>query len=140
MLALTPFYRHSLYDPFRNFEKLERRVFGDRIVPDFRFDLYEEGEKYIVVADLPGIDKNDIDVEIEPPYLTVRATREAPGEGENSRRYIHAERFFGSFERTFNIAEVDAEAVSAVYENGVLKLTMPKKTVESSKKKSIAVE
>ena len=140
MLALTPFYRHSLYDPFRDFEKLERRFFGDRAVPDFRFDLYEEDEKYIVVADLPGVDKNDIDIEIEPPFLTVRATREAPNEREDSRRYIHAERYFGSFERTFNIAEVDAETVSAVYENGVLKLTMPKKAPEASKKKSIAIE
>ena len=140
MLALTPFYRHSLYDPFRDFEKLERRFFGDRTVPDFRFDLYEEGEIYVIKADLPGIAKADIDIEIEPPYLTVRATREAPSAEGTDRRYIHSERFYGSFERTFDIAGVDAESVSAAYENGVLTLTMPKKKAESTKKKSIAVE
>ena len=140
MLALTPFYRHSLYGPFRDFERLERRFFGDRIASDFRFDLYEEEENYVLEADLPGVAKADIDIEIESPYLTVRATREAPDEENGERRYIHSERFYGSFERTFDFAGVDSETLSATFDNGVLKLKIPKKKAESQKKKSITIE
>lgn len=140
MLALTPFYRHALYDPFKEIEKLERRFFGDGSAPDFRFDLYEEGDNYIIEADIPGFSKSDINLEIEAPYLTIRAGREVPNVEENTRRYIHSERFFGTFERTFNIAEVDADGILAAYENGVLKLTMPKKKAENPKKKSLSIE
>lgn len=140
MLALTPFYRRALYDPFRDFEKLERRFFGDRQTPDFRFDLYEEKGKYTIEADLPGFQKSNIDIEVEPPYLTIRAVREAPCTDGEDRRYIYSERFFGSFERTFDIAEVDGESISAAYENGVLKLTMTKKRTEEPKKKTIEIE
>ena len=140
MLALTPFYRHSLSDSFRDFEKLERRLMGDRVLFNFCFDLYEGGENYILEADLPGVAKKDIDIEIESPYLTVRVTRETPKEDGAERRYIHSERFFGSLERTFDIAEVDVDAVSATFENGVLKLVMPKRKADDPKKKSIAIE
>lgn len=140
MLALTPLYRHTLYDPFKEFEKLERRFFGDRVTPDFRFDLYEKEENFIIEADLPGVLKSDINIEIEAPYLTIRVTRESKNADDAAIRYIHSERFFGSFERTFDIADVDTEAISASYENGVLKLTMPKKKAENHKKKSLVIE
>lgn len=140
MLALTPFYRHALYDPFKEFEKLERRFFSDRVTPDFRFDLYEKDGNYVIEADLPGFSKSDINIEIEAPYLTIRATREAPDAESGQRRYVHSERFFGSLERTFDIAEIDADAILAAYENGVLMLTMPKKKAENPKKKSVEIE
>ena len=140
MLALTPFYHRSIYDPFREFEKLERRIFGDRATPDFRFDLYEEEDSYIIEADLPGFLKSDINIEIEPPYLTVRATREVPRAERDEGRYLHSERFFGSFERSFDIANTDADGISAAYENGVLTLKIPKKKEETPKKISLSVE
>ena len=140
MLALTPFYRHALYDPFKEFDRLERRIFGERAASELRFDLYEKDETYIIEADLPGFSKSDINVEFEPPYLTVRATREAPKvEGEGCR-YIHSERYFGTLERTFDVAEVDAGAASVTFENGVLRLVMPKKRVEKSNKFSLPIE
>ena len=140
MFALTPFYRHTVYDPFKDFEKLERRFFGDRATQDFGFDLYEEDESFVIEADLPGFSKSDIDIEIESPYLTIRAKREPAKTDGDERRYIHSERFFGSLERSFDIAQIDTDRISAAYENGVLTLTMPKKKVESPKKKSLSIE
>ena len=140
MLALTPFYRRTIYDPFKEFERLERRFFGDRTTSDFRFDLYEKDDCYIMEADLPGFSKSDINIEIEPPYLTIKAVR-SPKEAEREDgRYIHSERFFGGFERTFDIAGVDTEGISATYEDGVLCLVMSKKKMETSKKISLPIE
>ena len=140
MLALTPFYRRSLYNPFRELENFERRFFGDRTEADFRFDLYEKEEKYIIEADLPGFSKSNIDVSIEPPYLTVRAVREVPKDDGDARRYIHSERFFGSIERTFDIADSEAEGINVAYENGVLRITIPKRKNETPKKISLPIE
>ena len=138
MLALTPFRRYAPYDPFKELERLEQRFFGDRSPSGFPFDLYEEEDRYIVEADLPGFMKNEIEIEIEAPYLTIRASRESSG--AEQRRYIHSERFFGRFERTFDVSGVDTDAILAGYENGVLKLTMPKKKADSPKKKSLEIE
>ena len=143
MFALTPFRRRSLgceYDPFREFENLERRFFGSAGMPDFRIDICEKEDCYLLEADLPGFSKSDINIEIEPPYLTIKAVR-SPKEAEREDgRYIHSERFFGGFERTFDIAGVDTEGISATYEDGVLCLVMPKKKMETSKKISLPIE
>ena len=138
MLALTPFRRFTPYDPFKEIERLEQRFFGNRTTSEFLFDLYEENEQYIAEAELPGFSKDEINIEIEVPYLTVRASRGS--EKAETRRYIHSERFYGAFERTFDISGVEADAIRAEYENGVLKLVMPKKKMDTPKKKSLDIE
>lgn len=142
MHSLTPFRRHSLlgFDPFREFENFERRVFGGVTMPELRADIRETEDSYILEADLPGYRKEDIAIELEGEYMTVRAERtsdENSGEGE---RYLRVERSFGSVERTFYLGGVDAEGIAASYENGVLSVRMPKKRAPEREKKTIKIE
>ena len=138
MFALTPFRRRSLageYDPFREFENLERRFFGSYVAPDLRIDISEKEECYVLEADLPGFSKEDIHIDLEGAYMTVRAERSSPkNEDEQNGRYLRSERVFGAVERTFELSGVDTDRLQATYDNGVLTVRMPKKTVESRKK------
>ncbi len=142
MFALTPFRRRSLvgeYDPFREFENLERRFFGSAVVPDFRIDISEREDRYVLEADLPGFSKEDIHIDLEGTYMTVRAERATPSTEGNEGHYLRSERTFGTVERTFELSGVDTDGLQASYENGVLTVQMPKKTVER-KKKTLSIE
>ena len=143
MFALSPFRRQGLtgnYDPFREFENLERRFFFGGALPDFRIDIREEGEEYILEADIPGVSKENISIEIEGAYMTIRAARTgSDGTGANST-YLRKERSFESVERTFEISGVDTDHLHASYENGVLSVTMPKKKNAEPKRRSLEID
>lgn len=141
MFALTPFRHRYLegYDPFREFENLERRFFARSDLPDFRIDIREEGDVYILEADLPGFNKEDIRIELEGNYMTVRGERSQKEEKEEGR-YLRSERSYGAVERTFDLSGVDAAALRAVYRDGVLTVTMPKKKVEQPKTHQLPIE
>lgn len=143
MHSLTPFRRHSLlggFDPFREFENLERRVFGGVTLPELRIDIRETEESYILEADLPGYRKEDISIELEGQYMSVRAERASDGKSEEGERYLRSERSFGSVERTFYLGGVDIDGLAASYENGVLSVKMPKKKAPEREKKTIQIE
>ena len=79
-------------------------------------------------ADLPGFKKEDIDVNLENNYLTIKAERKVENEEKDKKgRYIRCERSYGSFVRSFDVSDVDTDKITASYEDGVLKLNMPKK-------------
>lgn len=80
-------------------------------------------------SDLPGMKKEDIHIDIDGDRLSISAQRNASKEerDENSG-YIRCERSFGSFSRSFDISGIRAEGITAAYEDGVLKLTLPKQT------------
>ena len=142
MFALTPFRRRSLigeYDPFREFEHLERRIFGNAAMPDFRIDIREKEDMYILEADLPGFSKEDIHIDLEGAYMTIRAERATPASEGDEGHYLRSERSFDAVERTFELSGVDADGLRATYENGVLTVRMPKKSVEQ-KKKTLSIE
>lgn len=89
-------------------------------------DIIEEEGQFRVTAELPGIEKKDIHVDIKDNVLTLRGERskEKTAEGEH---YYRRERSFGSFTRSFSLPEnVDAEAIKADYKNGVLSIAIPK--------------
>ena len=143
MFALTPFYRRSVggtYDPFRELERVERRLLGAVSVPDFRVDLWEEKECFMLEAELPGFSKENITVEIEGAYMTVRAEREARREKEEETGTLHSERSTGVLERTFSLSGVNADEISARYENGLLTVKMPKKATTAPDKRTLAID
>jgi HSP20 family protein len=90
-----------------------------------------------VVADVPGVDPDDLDVEVEGTVMTIRGkTQREMGEGERPYRY---ERTYGEFMREFTLpSEVNKEEVKAVYKNGLLTVTLPK--TESSRRGKIQIE
>ena len=121
MFELIPF-PHSrsmdLYRPFRDLENLERSLFSGGLV-GFQTDIRE--------ADLPGVKKEDIHIDIDGDRLSISAQRSSTNEEKDSDgNYIRCERSYGSFSRSFDISGVRSEDISAAYDNGVLTLTMPK--------------
>jgi HSP20 family protein len=100
-------------------------------------DIYETDEAYAVEADLPGIDPKNIDVSVEDGVLNLRGERKLEKEVKEEN-YHRVERAYGMFSRSIRLpADVDAENVKASYDNGLLKITVPK-TAEA-KPKSIPV-
>ncbi len=109
------------------------RDFGGTAGPDpFPVDIYEDADHTYVRAELPGVNRDDINVEMANGYLTVSAARKT-GEGENEESF--------SFSRSVSIAdEIDTAKVGAAYENGVLTVTLPKREEAKPKKITVAVK
>ena len=100
-------------------------------------DVYEDEHNVTLKIEVPGIDEKDIDVSLENNTLTVHGERKIEKE-EKEENYRRVESQYGSFTRTFNLPPtVDSEKVSATYDKGVLKVTLPKKA--EAKPKQIKV-
>ena len=110
-------------------------TFGDTSASShFPVDLYEDKDNTYVRAELPGVSRDDINVEMVEDYLTITATRKTPAADEQ------AEQSF-SFNRSINIPEeVQADKVSAAYENGVLTVTLPKREETKPRKVTVTVK
>lgn len=141
MIKLTPFYSRNInaYNPFYELDRLEKAFFGDHTQPVmFRTDVKENENAYIVESDLPGINREDIDVNIGDGILTVKAERKYEDSDETGG-YIRRERAYGSFERSFNISDIDVDKIDAEFKNGVLTLTLPKKVIEEPKSRKLEI-
>ncbi len=139
MFELRPYRRHSgeiAYNPFREMEELERRFFenpfgtffnnGD--IAEFKTDITDEGDSYLLEADLPGFDKKDIHLDLTDNTLTIYAERHSEHEQKDKKdKYVRVERSYGKYSRQFDVSAVDTENIKAKYDNGVLQLTLPKK-------------
>ena len=129
MFALTPFERKS-YDLFNAFHDFERDFFGEeRQVNSCKTDIRDEGERFVLEAELPGFDKKDITLKFESGYVTISAKKQATGE---DGRYIRRERAT-SYSRSYYMGDVDEKQIKAKYENGVLTITIPKEKPEEKK-------
>lgn len=100
-------------------------------------DVYEEEDNFVIKAELPGVSKDGITVDVKDRILTIKGERSADNEVKEDR-YYRRERVYGHFERTFNLpADVNPDAVKAQYTDGVLKVTVPKP--ETQKPRQITV-
>lgn len=92
-------------------------------------EVYQKGGQFIVHADLPGLNKEDVNVEIEDEMLTIRGERKEEKE-EKKEHYYRSERSYGSFYRAIPLpTEVKIENAKATFKDGVLEVTMPAATV-----------
>jgi HSP20 family protein len=97
---------------------------GRRWVPPV--DLVESGDHFVLKADLPGLTDEDVSIEVQDGTLTISGERSAEHESEEGGWY-RLERSYGSFSRSLTLPDgVDAEAISARFENGVLEVNIPK--------------
>ena len=127
MFDLMPFGHNekSLFDYLDNFE---RSFFGDAFggsVSQFRTDIVDKGDKYILQAELPGFAKEDIHIDVDGDYLVIHGEHNAQVE-ENHHKFVRKERRYGSFARTFDVSGIDESGITAAYHNGILELTLPK--------------
>jgi HSP20 family protein len=100
-------------------------------------DIYEDNDKYVVKAELPGLRKEDIQVSLEGNTLTISGERKHEEEKKEGESY-RAERFFGRFQRSVTLpTAVQAGKIDASYKDGILTVTLPKS--EEAKPKQIQV-
>jgi HSP20 family protein len=101
-------------------------------------DIKEDENNIIVEADLPGLEKKDINVHVENNTLSISGAREVKKE-EKEKGWHRSERQYGKFERSFYLGEnVDSQKIKAEFDKGVLKISVPKK--EEAKPKAIDIE
>lgn len=104
-----------------------------------RIDVKENGADVIVHAEVPGVDKSDIDISVDNGVVTIRAEIKQYDADTENEQVLHSERYFGSVARSFSLpCPVDETKAKATYENGILVLTLPKQSPGTAKK--IAVE
>lgn len=144
MFGLMPYERRGnigYYNPFKELEEFEKRLFSNQnVVPQFRTDIRDTEKEYILEADLPGFDREDISLNIENGFLTISAEHKTNDEEKDEKgNYIRRERSYGSYSRCFDISGIDEEAISAGFRNGVLEVRLPKEAEKQNKSRKIEI-
>ena len=124
---------------------MPRNYFLDDVFEDFnsnnnsmKCDVYEKDGAYNIEVDVPGFKKEDINIDVDNGYLTVKASKHFD-ETEKTKNYICRERRYGKFERSFYLGDLKTDDVEASFENGTLKIRVPK-IEESKDKKRIEIK
>jgi HSP20 family protein len=145
MTRWNPFKSLSAIDPTADFDDFFRRsalrpfLSNMEVAPDVRIDVTEVEGAYQVKADIPGVDKNDIDVSISDNQVSIGAEVRRETKQKEGEREIVTERAYGQVYRSFTLpSEVDSSKAEARYENGVLSLTLPKKANGSTRKLTVS--
>ena len=132
---------HSLFDVFND------SFFNDFMMPTnlngsaFKVDVKDNGNTYELIADFPGMKKENINLNYENSYLTISAkTEEGKDEQDDKGNYIRRERHVGSMSRSFYIDNIDENKISAEFKDGILKVDLPKKVEDMPKSKQIEIK
>ena len=97
-------------------------------------DIYDDKDNIVIKAELPGVDKKDIKVDLKDHVLTLKGERSYENEVKEDN-YYHKERAFGKFQRAFRLpVNLDSEKINADFKDGVLKIEIPKPEEEKPKK------
>jgi HSP20 family protein len=136
--ALSRFEQGAPFDDFfRGFNL--RPQWSELEAPDVRIDVTENDAAYRVKAEMPGVDKSDIDVSISGNQVAISAEVKRESKKKDDERDICTERYYGQVYRSFSLPdEVDSDKATARYEGGVLTLELPKKGNGSARKLTIS--
>lgn len=122
----------ELFEPDRNRMDLQNFDWAPRV------NVEEQEDRFEITADVPGMKKEDIDIEVRDNVLTIKGERKLEKEEENTNYHI-CERSHGTFQRAFTLPEnVTADDIEAEYADGILRLTVPR--AEPEKPKEIRIE
>jgi HSP20 family protein len=133
------------FDPFADpFEDMVRRVFKpvrwevDTQPLQIKVDVQENDKAYTVKAEVPGVKKEDINVQIEGNQVSISAESKQEKDVKENGKVIRSERYYGSLYRSFTLGQdVDQAAAAAKYADGILQLTLPKKATAATKKLTV---
>lgn len=141
MFDLIPFGRRR-EDAFGQLVKSFNDVFNDDwFAPfkgpgmSFKTDIRETDQAYLVEAELPGFQKDDIEINYAAPYLTIKAVRKEDNKVEdNDQQIVRQERHYGEYVRRFYVQDIDDSHITATLKDGVLKLEVPKQANTSARR------
>lgn len=152
MLGLVPFVSNKNLskgnEGFRSlFDMFNEPFFSEFMAPmstnvsSFKVDVKDNGDSYELVADFPGLKKENIDLNYENNYLTISAkTEDGKDEKDDKGNYIRRERHVGSMSRSFYIENIDENKIYAEFKDGVLKVDLPKIVKEAPKSTKIEIK
>ncbi|HHV46741.1 MAG TPA: Hsp20/alpha crystallin family protein [Tissierellia bacterium] len=146
MFGLTPYRgrrglsRRWMFDFDRMFEDmLDEMDFRLSSYYPMKVDIKERDDRYLLEAELPGVNKEDINIEIKNDIMTISVERKEVFQ-EERENYIKRERRYGSFRRSFPVDDVDQDKIEARFENGVLYMELPKKKDFGGKSNRIQIK
>ena len=151
MYGITPFERR-FFDPFDvdGFFGRPQQSFGS-----FKTDVRDEGDKYILEAELPGFEKDEIKLDVEDKTLTLTAehssekqegsdnkddNKSEAKDSQKTSKYIRRERSYCSVKRSFDLTGIDTEKISAEYKNGILYMDLPKQLPEQPQARRLEIK
>ena len=133
--------RRNSFDLFDNF--FEDDFFRGRENHLMKTDIREKKDKYLIDIDLPGFEKENINIELNNGYLEISAKVDKEENHSDEEKFVRKERFFGECSRSFYVGEqVEEEDIQAEFKNGTLKIEIPKKEEQKKlpEKKQIAIK
>lgn len=144
LMRMDPFRDIARFDPFRDIDELFRELSpsvwrnADQ-APRMRMDVSETEKEYLVKAEIPGVQKDDIKVAINGNQVSLSAEiKDEKDSAAGNSGSLRNERYYGQLHRSFTLPqEVDDDQAQARYENGVLHLTLPKKVGSGGKQLTI---
>ena len=121
---------------------IPRSFFANDLFDDFisakqnnmKCDIYEENNIYYIELDVPGFNKEDIKIEVKKDSVIITAEKNEEVNDNDSKNYIHKERYYGKYQRSFYLENLDNDNINAEFNNGVLKITIPKKEEKENKR------
>lgn len=147
-MLLPSIFGERLFDdwmdaPFRGFDDIEKKLYGKHAAHVMKTDVRDNNDRYEIVIDLPGFKKDEITLDLENGYLSVSAAKGLDKDEKTEKgRIIRRERYSGAMQRAFYVGgDVKEDDIKARFEDGVLKLTIPKKEEKKlPEKKTIMIE
>lgn len=141
LTRFNPFGDLASLDTWRDMEDIFRRVpvvgsLAGNTPPSIRLDVSESEEAYHVSAEVPGVNKEDVQVSVEGNVVSIRVESRRTQEEKDGDTVLRSERYYGVQTRRFSLAQdIDESQAGAKYENGVLELILPKKKSGARAKK-----
>lgn len=142
-MFMNSLFGESLFDEFFNdFDRpMNALIARPTKQAVMRTDVKEKDEEFELNIDLPGYKKEDVKAELKDGYLTVSAISKSENEEKEDDKYLRRERFYGSCSRSFYVGDsVGQNDIKAKFEDGILKLTVPKKEPEIPEPTYISIE
>ena len=139
----NPFGEMTRFDPFGDIDDLFKGYWVRPLVkhaePEVKIDLSEDDKAYIVHAEIPGVKKEDIKVQVEGNQVSISAEVKQEKEEKKDKKVLRTERYYGRVFRSFTLGQdMDHNAAKAKYSDGVLELTLPKKPGATAKEISVS--
>ena len=144
-MLMPSIFGENLFDDWMDFSfpDIDKALYGKHAKNEMKTDVRETEDGYELDIDLPGFKKDEVTAQLDNGYLTIQASKGLDKEQKDTKgKYIRKERYAGSMSRSFYVGDaITEEDVHAKYEDGILKLSVPKKEAKAVEQtKHIAIE